>query len=271
MATRDELNALRAEVRRRHRAANAKISRLRSRGVELGGTSFDVRRDLSVTRRYTKQQLTGYLQQLNQFTQRTNNFVPDVEGRPIPIAVWRRDQQAVARYNAKGNRMLDKVGNIKLPFSDMNILQRQNQMLNKNVVRANGEAVNSPYAPIKRGTPASLEALMQLTAETERRNSRTYLPGEIAKQREQLASLLTAIGVPDEIERANALTDEQFNVLFNYTSFVTEASQDYEHAQLMAANSAEERDSRVAESRAQEINETITWAGQLSFGKKKKK
>lgn len=267
MATKDELNALRAEVRKRQRAANAKVSRLRQRGVEVGGTPFDVRRNVNSVKSYNSRQLKSYLNKLNNFTSRSTSFVGDVNGSPIPAQKWRAYKAQERKYNSKGSRELGKFANVKLPFSDATVEQRRNSIVNTNVLRAQGQAVRSPYEPMSRkaGRINGVAALERLTKDMERRNSRTYLADELKNQREQLSDMLTEIGMPEEIARIDALDDDQFNVLFNYTSFITEVSLDYENAKARATGEKERLAENVGENTRREIPKVITWASQLTF------
>lgn len=253
-----ELEALRAEVRRRHRAATSKVSRLRSRGVELGGSNYDVRRDLSKVKRYNATQLRAYANQLNSFVERKNAFVPGDSGVPLPAAKWREYKRLEKRYNEIGNREYSKVGEIFLPQPGVRVRDRR-KILSQSAI---GEAVNAPYQEIDRQARGitSETALDRLTDQMRKKTSREYLPGEIAKSREQFMNMLTEIGNPEFIEAANKLSDDQFDTLWNYTSFATEISSDYEIMKLKARGEQERAHEKIHEDNTHAINELLQWA-----------
>lgn len=261
MVDKDELAALRAEVRRRHRAATSKVSRLRSRGVELGGSNFDVRRDLSKVKRYNAQQLKAYANQLNSFVTRSNAFVPGDSGVPIPAAKWREYKRLEKAFNERGQRHYTQIADTFLPNAGMTVRQRDDT-LRPTRVKAAGEPVKRPYEAINRSShnitgPESLDVLMR---DMQRRTSRDYLPGELAKSREQFMNMLTEIGNQEHIEAARKLRDDQFDTLWNYTSFATDVSRDYEIMKLRARGEQERAHEKVHEDNTHEIGEILQWA-----------
>lgn len=260
-----DINELRREVRKRHAAATAKVSRLRNdKGVEVGGTKYDPRRDPANIKRYTRQQLNSYLNQLNGFTARTNGFVAGSEGAPIPIATWRKYKSQETRYNAKGRRRFQGVADIKLHGQDMTLAQRQD-MMRPNIIRAGGEASNRPFAPVER-KPSQIrdvEALNKLIRSFNKKNSRGYLSGYIRKQRQQAKQLVDGIGVSGLNDLLKNLTDDQFDTLFNETSFASDAGSRYGLMQLAKQGKKSGAHDAVMETAENDLLEQIKWAASL--------
>jgi len=255
----DDLEALRAEVRRRHKAATSKVSRLRSRGVEVSGTNYDIRRDLSKVKRYNATQLRAYATQLNSFVDRSNAFVPGDSGVPLPAAKWREYKRLEKRYNEIGNREFTKVENMFLPGSTTKVRERR-QMLDKSAL--SGGAMNDPYAEINRKSKGitSIEALERITEQMRSKTTREYLPSELKKSRAQLNEMLTTIGKAEYIEQANSLSEHQFNILWNYTNFANEISLDYEIMKARARGEKERVHEKLHEDANHAIADQLQWA-----------
>lgn len=257
----EELEELRNEVRARHRAATNKVSRLRRRGVELAGTNYDVRRDLSKIKTYNAAQLKAYRDRLNSFTARTNGFVPGDSGVPLPSAKWREYKRLEQQYNRIGNREYAKVGETFLPQPGVKVRDRRSMLAQS----ALGGAVQSPYQEINRNNRGitSEAALDKITEQMRTKTSRDYLPGEIAKAREQFTEMLKTIGNSEYINAAKNLSDDQFDTLWNYTSFATEVSSDYEIMKLKARGEQERAHEKIHKDNTDVINDLLSWASSL--------
>lgn len=268
MANKDELARLRAEVRARHRAAGNKVSRLRARGVELAGTGYDVRRNAANIKKYNTRQLKSYLNELNSFNARTNGFVAGDSGVPLPAAKWREYKRLEKKYNQIGNREYEKVGDTFLPQAGVKVRDRR-KMLSQSAL---GEAVHSPYQEINRRARGIVneQALDKLTEQMRGKTSRDYLPGEIAKSREQFMDMLKEIGNPEYIDAANKLSDDQFDTLWNYTSFASEVSSDYEIMKMKARGEEERAHAKIHKDNSDSISELLQWAELLPERKRRR-
>lgn len=262
MASKDELDSLRAEVRRRQRAANAKISRLRSNGVDISGTSYDVRRDLAKSKSYTRSQLRSYIDKLNSFNSRQNSFHAGAAGiiRGDKLRAYRVEEN---RFNAKARKHYSGVKGVILPGNEMTVEQRDTDM-RPTRVKAAGEAVIRPYDPVRRRVSniANEEALEKLTMDMRRRNTKTYLPEELAKQREQFEQTMKDSGDDKLISRARELSDSQFDTLWNYTNFATDSGLLYEEKKLMATRKDRASDD-ISEQMSRSIMTKLEWAHAL--------
>ena len=262
MASKDELESLRAEVRRRQRAANAKISRLRSNGVDISGTSYDVRRDLSKSKSYTRSQLRSYIDKLNSFNSRQNSFHAGAAGiiRGDKLRAYRVEEN---KFNAKARKHYSGVANTLLPGNEMTVGQRDTD-IRPTRIKAEGDSVTRPYDPVKRRVSniANEAALEELTMDMRRRNTKTYLPEALAKQRGQFEQTMKDSGSDEVINKARSLSDSQFDTLWNYTNFASDSALFYESKQLMAT-----REDRASDDISEQMNRAIIakldWAAAL--------
>lgn len=263
----EELEALRAQVRARHNAATKKVSRLRQRGVELGGTNYDVRRDPNNIKRMNSTQLRAHLGRLNSFIDRKNAFVPGDSGVPLPAAKWREYKALERQYNRIGNREYAKVGDTFLPQPGVKVRDRRSILAQS----ALGTAANAPYQEINRNSRGitGTDALDKITEQMRGKTSRDYLPAEIAKSREQFMDMLKEMGNAEYIDTAKKLTDDQFDTLWNYTSFATEISSDYEIMKMRARGESERAHEKIHKDNSDAISELLNWATVLPERKTK--
>lgn len=189
---------------------------------------------------------------------RKNAFVPGDSGVPLPAAKWREYKRLESQYNRIGNREYQKVGETFLPQPGVKVKDRRKLLAQS----ALGEAANQPYMEINRNNRGivSEEALAKLTDQMRKKTSREYLPGEIAKSREQFMDMLTEIGNANYIDAANKLSDDQFDTLWNYTSFATEISSDYEIMKMKARGEEERAHAKIHKDNGDAINELLQWA-----------
>jgi len=264
--TRAELAALRAEVRRRRNAVTAKQARIkRELGIDVRAAGYDPRRDSKVIAKYTAKQLTSYLNDLDSFMSRKNNFVAGSGGSVIPRSDWQQYKKLENKYNNIGSKHFDAVSGIFIPTSGLTIRQRD-ATIRPDSIHAQGEIVNRPYSQTNR-KPVNVKdakALKKLISEMRKKVSPEYLKKQIKEGREQLNHMLTVIGNGDLVKRAENLTDSQFDVLWNYTNFATNVSGIYAIMQKQTAESSDRWYASVIEDYSSDIGELFSWAEQLS-------
>lgn len=260
-----DLDRLRAEVKKRRAQVTKKIGRIRREyGANVGGTNFDPRRDPKTVAKYNRNQLNAYLNKLNEFQARGTAFVAGSGGIPIQKSKWLNYKRLENQYNQLGDIHQNKVADIFIPTAGMTIKQRQ-AMIHPTAV---GEVVNAPYSKISRSpfNITSAESLDALTADISKKLTKEYLPSKIKEAREQLSEMLDVIGAPDLEEKANSLTDEQFDMLWNYTNFATAISMRYSIEKMRATNGKERWHDSVIEDTTDELGELFEWAGQITPG-----
>lgn len=130
-----------------------------------------------------------------------------------------------------------------------------------------GAAVNRPIVGLTR-KPVNISSpgkLAMLTEAMEARNAAGYKEKRLAEAREELTRMLTVTGNEKHIKMADKLTDEQLNVLWNYTEFANTLSRDYENAiELTFGDKPKERfrvSTRATDDK--NIGELLGWARRI--------
>jgi hypothetical protein len=260
-----DLDALRAEIRRKQRNAQAKINRNKHKGINLGSTNYNPRNaDLAKFMRYTTKQLIAYGKKLDEFTSRNTQFVAGANGTPLERSAFERYKELERKHNAIGESRMGERGGFKAPGSGMTIREREATM-RPDSKRAQGDVVNRPYSKIERKAIniASADALEKLTRDMERKLNRSYLPKKMKESRQQLREMLTMIGNDELNKHAQGLTDFQFDVLWNDTKFATDIGLIYGVMQMKAAGGKDRWYSSVVEDYSNDIMEALRWAKTL--------
>lgn len=237
-----EVGKLRAEVLKKHRAATSKISRLRNvKGVEIGGTKNDPRRDVKRVKAYNTSQLNNYLADLNNFTSRSTNFTPSVGGALslTRVKYFERLQNKFNDIGAKHHEQVShttgkNVGSIKIKPLDNDPAKKKNRMS-----KGGGEM---PYTPSNLN-PKHMngpEALEKFIKQFERKTSRTYNNEEIAKSRKSVDKMIDEIGDNGLKELFDSLSDHQFDIIWNYMDFAGEIVPHYVRAQMQHAGQSQD-------------------------------
>lgn len=279
------LDELRAIAKNRQAAVGKKISRIargvsqpvvvhrgrkRTResmpeqGVRIAGTQHDPRRDINVViKKYNKAQLKNYIATLNEFQSRNVNFVRGAEGTVISAAKWREYVRLENRYNELGERHLNKIADKRLP-SGLTIGDRERDVKPDGFVRLGVEPTQKPFNPTKRDVRniRGEKAMDALIKQMSKRVKNDYLPKRIKEQRKELNAALKVIGDKDLTKMAKTLSDDQFNVLWNYTPFATQIGAVYSVQQSRASNASEQRwHASVYEDYINDAYEVLEWAG----------
>lgn len=230
MARKSPLDDLRAEVRRLQGAATKKVSyNRRKKGVELGGTEYDPRRNPSTIKQLRRGQLERFKEELTHFMNRSNNFVPDKAGRPIPIQEWRGYKWDEKRVGGLGRRMDQKIQDMNIPNIGMTAKEYAESIKAKRVT-AVGDATNRPFPQRNRKSTniASLDALRKLRQDMQKRQTPEYMKLVIKRNRATAEKMLIVSGGHKLNEKIKALSDEQFVVLWDYWNFAEAIAPKYE-------------------------------------------
>jgi hypothetical protein len=261
----DPLENLRNQVRARRNAVTAKENRIKKNtGVDLRGTKEDPRRPLEVVDKYNAKQLMSYLGDLNAFMSRNSGFVAGANGVPLPKDQWVEYKNLEKKFNSIGTEQFNKIADIFIPQSGMTISQRA-KTISPDTVSAQGDIVNRPYSHTERDPKniASPEALKVLIKDLKGKVSPKYLPAKLKESRGQAEEMLTTIGNTNLTARVQALSDNQFNTLWNYTNFTRQMSGIYFMLKRMAANTGERWYDSVVEDYEEDISEYLDWAESL--------
>jgi len=241
MPTKGERENLQRRVSARRRAVTAKQARIkREIGVDVRAAGYDPRRDPKLVKRYNTRQLEKYLNDLDSFMSRKNNFVAGANNVPIPKVDWNNYKKVEAQYNRIGAKHFGDIADIFLPTSGMTVRQRDRTLV-PDAIHAQGTTVNRPYSPTDKrpGNIKSAQALKKLTDDIRRKTKADFLPSQIKKARAQLKQMLDIVGSGELKDMADKLTDHQFDILWNYTQIAQEASGIYYIMQHQSAEATQ--------------------------------
>lgn len=267
MASAEELRALRAMANRRHRAATRKISRLKSdAGVNVSGSRVDPRRSRTNIKNYTQRQLRSYINQLDNFNSRSNQYVPDVHRNPIPRSQWREYQRLESQYNKNVSQHFSRYRDLPGP-TGMTVGQRM-EMMTPKFPYMQDRAVNSPYTPLNRKSTniGSARALKRLTEDMRDRVKSEHFQGLVKAGRDQFTKMINLLDDPDLKHRVDNLTEKQFDVLWNYTGFPNALSLGYDQNKKLLAGKEKAWTRQVAQQSMSAADELVSWAERVNMG-----
>lgn len=271
----ENINNLRAIVRRRRSAVTAKENRIkRNTGVDIRGTKEDPRKPINAVKEMGRRELNNYLAELNRFMSRSSGFVAGNNGALIPKKDWLEYKRLEKQYNNIGNLHFESIANIFIPLSGMTVAERE-RLMEPDSKRAQGDIRHKPFSPLNRDSTniKSKEALDKLKKSLESKVRPDYLPRQIKEARSQLKAMLKGVGNGSLIRDANALTDAQFNVLWNYTGFAGSVSRVYGSGSHRGKNIQDDDSSdiystSVVEDFSVDVREFFEWAKSIELPKK---
>lgn len=258
-----DINELRAEVMRRQKAAQRKVARLRRNGVNLSGTPYDVRRDPANIKRYNARQLTKYLGELNNFTSRNNSFVGGVEGSPIKRNEWLKYKAVEKAYLQKANANFEAVKDTYIPLAGTTVGDFETTMRPK---PGKGRGALRPLERLSELQPYQIvgeRQLAKLRKSLEGKLSDRYLNKSLKFQKYQMLEAVKLFGDIELLEKASALTDEQFDTLWNYTDAPRDLFSGYVNARLLSTGGGDEASANIHEDSADDTKQWIEWAAGL--------
>lgn len=250
------LKQLRDQVRRAHQNATRKVSRIRAKGVEIGGTSADPRRAIKNVGRYTEKQLRAYLRELDQFRSRSVQYLPAASPQNrISAAAWREYKKLEREYNEIANRSQKQRDDVFLPSHGMTIGDRDDLMRSMSP-RAGGQ--RRPLDPIVREHKNIRDdkALQVLIRDMRKRVKPSYERSVVRQQKANAIVLAGESGSQRFASGVKGLTQKQFNILWNYTDFATMLSHYYE------TRNAESTEwiAKTRKDMGSSIDELLSWA-----------
>lgn len=268
------LEELRDIVRRRRAAVTAKERRIfLNTGIDLKGTREDPRRPPSVVKKYNINQLNKYLADLNNFMLRSNGYIPDASGGFIRKVDWQKYKKAEQKYNKIVQGHFENIADVLDPYRNVTIRQAEALFVPESK-RAAGEIRHRPFNEISRDPRniKSAEALAKLHAQIEGRLDKNYLPKAIKAGRSQANAMLSNAGLDSLKAVVGKLSDQQFDVLWNYWGFATRLSQIGESGghRSKATREADRNDRLSAQDKddiKNDIKEFVDAAKELKFDK----
>ena len=262
----DDLNSIRADIARLRTLATKKVSRLKvKRDAPISGTNYDPRRAPKAEKHYTLKQAQAYRADLQGFLSRGTQFVGGAKGFVMKQEQWNAYKKLEKQYNSRVNAHFSSVSGIKLPFGET-IGSRMARRKPPHPQMAY-EAFHSPYNPPERSPKAvqSDKALRKLMDKMAEKANPRYEKDSIEKNRHQFLGMADRLGDDALVEKVKKLTDEQFNVLWNFSEMPYDMSLWYETQKLVDDGNTKHPlvTSGAAESAKREYGKLVEWASKL--------
>lgn len=265
------LSQLRQQAAAKRKAVTRKISRNASvKDVFISGTEYDPRLSAERVNRMNAKQLQGYIGRLDQFTNRTTQFVPGARGAPIPIAVWGAFKNAERHVNDARRLALERIQDIQAPGNEMTLGEQLAADTPKFPTAAT--AANDPYRPSNRKSTGFVRAdFVERATEEARKNihdgGRAKL---IAAGRSDAMKMLEAVGNDDLAARLSYLSDQQFDILWHNTRFPYSLALEYDAKMKMIARGQGENTKKKARwhegviaDQSKQATSFVSWAENL--------
>ena len=263
MATNPEIENLRAEARRRHAAATRKISRIRkTTGAIIANSGADPRRNLKTVAKYNRKQLTAYIDALNQFNNRSNQYVSAGNRSPIPLSSWQEYKRLETALREKASRQLSKYGDKRLPGpGTLTVAERMEILVPKSKgMRSHGAANPREIVNL---TPDSIESaagLDKLIKTLKKKVTDKGTREELKRARINAIDMVKTLPSGDFVERVSNLSNDQFEQLWYYSPFADQVKLSYEIAMAMLSNKEKAFMPSIMQSSMQSMDDLLKWA-----------
>lgn len=264
MATNNQAAELRLQARARRAAATRKINRLEKMGIVVSGSAEDPRRHPDAIKKYNSAQLKKYVQTLDNFISRNNQYVRGNKGAPIKRNAWRRYKSLENTYNANADKAFEAVKDIKIDRANVTIGERQAMLGAGRFPRAANPATNSPFNKIDRspGGVSSIDAVNQLTRDLKKRTSKDFFKNEAKRLKADINKFFDNIGNTQFRDAVNNMTPKQVHAL-NLTNFSNAVGTLYEYYKRLASGRKDDYAAKVMDDQTREAIELVNWARKI--------
>lgn len=246
MASREELEAKRAQARKLHRAATNKLSRIKAKeGLSLAGTGKDPRKEPASIKRMNSAQLDAHIARVSNFVSRDTQFRQGARGAVLSGELWQRNQQLQAAINRQREQGFSSVKGMHIPAfgtttvngKSVPITVEMNEAQKPAHPVSGNPASRAPHLPVNissKGIPND-RALRLLNKELQQKLSeQERLYKRDKKVSDKMVRTIAKVNRSPELKEVRTiykdLTPGQFAFLWNYTKFSEISSFDYEIA-----------------------------------------
>jgi len=264
----DSLSDLRAAAKRGNRAVGQKLSKMRRRDqnpVELSGTRYDVSVSASRIDSMSRRQLQTLIQRQNNFRLRSTNFVQLANGQVITGSRFSETRKLHRQYNSIAVRRQQQVENLK-PRGGLSIKEAEAAFTPRfrTIGGYNNNALLSPRK-LNANEIADMKALSRIERDFRKKLASGYHPKAIKRQRNKSArQMIKETGDSELLKEFDSLTDDQFDLLWNFRSGFAEAVQ-LRYGIESEANGARWYDD-IIEDHTRDARELIAWAKTVPMG-----
>ena len=259
-------DALRREVSRLRSLVTKKVYRVKkTSGAHVGGTHFDPRPRIPVTR-MTDKQLSAYQSKFSDFLKRdaAHQFVPGYSGSVLTRATFHAYKAAEQKANATKGGILRQYDNIVMPGQyNQTTVANFTAQRRASFPHMTDDATYRPSEMHRDSKKIDGEsAARKLTEQQNAQATQEWYTKKIAQGRENYATMVDMMGRPDLKDKVNELSDEQFGLLLFGSPFMEQTSLKY------LASQKEFRRKGVDDAIDQAFTEHdmwIEWAGSQQF------
>ena len=212
------------------RRANNKVSRLKSKGINIKGSDFDVR--VSKDKIYTMptHAINKAVRDLKKFTSRQTSFKRGYNGSPISSQSYERYLKASEKRNRLVKKEYYAYDNIPYPRGSDTVGERRERIKapRRSVLRDN--VSNTPYVgpPMKPHDFFSERAVNKMAESLGKRSSRKYADKVYRANRKSFRDMAMTLGRDDVLEAGLKLNRRQFNFFFHNLSGIEHLGIPYE-------------------------------------------
>lgn len=259
--------SLESQIKRAERNAQAKMKRLKSKGVDVTRTVFN---PIRMTEGLNYNQRRTYLNQLKKFTSKETQFYSDARGGVISGKDWRRYKEAEKRANDMVRNDLARYKNVREYSPDPN---RQGALTVPQALEFTrpkpGKMMTNPSGTgmhVVERTPDQINgpaALRRLTEQMENKTKPSYRKRKLSEGREQFNKMLDMMDQDELRDLGMSLTDEQFHVLWNYTNLANSIALSYEIMMQQMERGPKEFHASIVNTANRRARGLIEWASRL--------
>lgn len=224
-------NELRRLAMQKHKAVTRKVSRQKaSTGVEISGTEYDPRTDMSFIRTATASELRALVRKQNKFLDRQTQFVPDADLKPLPKKIWQEYVKAEARKHEFVKKTYAEFKDVEIGPSGMTVDSRMAAITPLHA-HMGQHTTDNPYKLSKRASTSvyGVSGLKKLIDHTKRLATQKHQKEALDNHRLGVAKMLDAIGNDEMSQKLSKLTSKQWAYLWKYTPFAANIKPTYQH------------------------------------------
>ena len=274
------INDLRRLAQQRHKAATRKISRIKAaNGVEVSGSDYDPRKSPEFIRNATPTQLRALIRKLDAFNQRSVQFVPDAEMRPMSRKLWEQFEGAQDKRRQARDKSYDEFKNI--PIGPLDSKDKAGNVIGHTTVDERLRQItplhahmaqidyDNPYRrqDLKSTSVASEKKLKELISTRRKQSTAKHQAQVLKAHRDAVMDMLTITGDLDLMEDFGSLTNKQFALLWKYTVVPTHVKITYNFYKDEQTGRKGVTNSAMAANEMAQVREYIKWAKTVKFKK----
>lgn len=259
-----------AEAKRGRRAVQQKVHRVeRATGAKITEYGYNpntgIRPDQLAS--MSTLQLRKHIKQQREFLNRGNQFVAGDQGAPIQRSTWNRIVQAQEQINNRARQQELSYSSIEVPGTGMDIGGRLEATRAINKFRAGGQRKTFEEVNRKVSGLVGEEEARIIASNLESQLKGNYLSKRMKTARENLRVMLETTGDEEVLEKVNKLTNNQLNILIDYSYFLSAVGGRYDYQKSL--NVAEQKKAEnhwsysVYTDNEERMNQLIDWAGTL--------